>query len=45
MSKANVGQMKEVSNFIEYEEVHLLLTIWSAIRSYCMQAGIAGQSI
>jgi hypothetical protein len=42
MSKANVGQMQAVSNFFESEEMHLLLTIWSAIRSYCMQAGIAG---
>jgi hypothetical protein len=42
MSKANVGQMNSVSNFFESEEMHLLLTIWSVIGSYCMQAGIVG---
>jgi hypothetical protein len=42
MSKANVGQIQVVSNFFESEEMHILLTIWSNIRSYCMQAGIVG---
>jgi hypothetical protein len=45
MSKTNVGKMKEVSNFLESEEVHILLTIWSAIRTYSMQAGIVGRPI
>jgi hypothetical protein len=42
MSKANVGQMKAVSNLFESKEFHLLLTIWSVVRSYCMQARIVG---
>ena len=42
MSKANVGEMKAVSNCLEYEEMNLLLTIWSVVRSYCMQAAIGG---
>jgi hypothetical protein len=45
MSKDNVGKMQVVSNFLESEEMHLLLTIWSVVRSYCMQEGIVGRSI
>jgi hypothetical protein len=37
--------MQVVSNCFEFEEVHLLLTIWSIIRSYFMQARIVSGSI
>jgi hypothetical protein len=42
MSKATIGKMKAVSNCFESEEVHLILTIWSVVRSYYMQARIVG---
>jgi hypothetical protein len=32
--------MQAMSNFFKFKEVHLLLTIWSIIRSYCMQERI-----
>jgi hypothetical protein len=34
MSKANVGQVQVVSNCFKPEEVHLLLSLWSDVRSY-----------
>jgi hypothetical protein len=40
MSKANVGQMKAVSNCLESEEVHLLLTIWSVVRHIVCKQGL-----
>jgi hypothetical protein len=45
MFKVNVGQVQVVSDFLKPEEAHFLFTIWSVVRSYCMQAGIVGRSI
>jgi hypothetical protein len=45
MPKANVGQVQAMPDFLESKEVHILLTLWSVVRSYCMQVGIAGRSI
>jgi hypothetical protein len=45
MSKANVGQVQVVPDCLKPKEMHILFTIWSDVRSYYMQAGIAGRPI
>jgi hypothetical protein len=45
MFKSNVGQVQAVLDCLKPKEVHFIFPIWSVVRPYCMQAGIAGRSI